>query len=72
MGFILAIAVGLETFIVIPFFVPAILSLLGKANWWPFKPETEMIDFRTTKHHKSGESKKDNGEILTGDPPFNE
>lgn len=36
-GFMLMVAVLIDTFIVRSLFVPPVLSLLGEINWWPRK-----------------------------------
>ena len=36
-GFAIAIAVLMDAFIVRPFLVPAIIVLLGRYNWWPWR-----------------------------------
>jgi RND superfamily putative drug exporter len=37
-GFIIAVGILLDTFVVRTITVPAIAALLGKANWWPSRP----------------------------------
>ena len=46
MGFVLAVAVFVDTFIVRTFFVPALMSVGSEYNWWPKKmpPVTRTID----------------------------
>ncbi len=43
-GFILALGVLIDTFIVRAILVPSIMSLLGKFNWWPGRKPEELKD----------------------------
>ena len=43
-GFTLIAAIFLETFIVCMVFVPAIISILKGANWWPYKAKLHKVD----------------------------
>jgi uncharacterized membrane protein YdfJ with MMPL/SSD domain len=43
-GFILTIAVILDTFIIRTILVPAIMSIADKWNWWPRKPPEPTKD----------------------------
>lgn len=36
-GFLLVVAVLLDTFVVRPFMTPALMAILGRWNWWPHK-----------------------------------
>jgi putative drug exporter of the RND superfamily len=37
-GFVIAVGILLDTFVVRTVTVPAIASMLGRANWWPSRP----------------------------------
>jgi RND superfamily putative drug exporter len=42
-GFIIAVGILLDTFVVRTITVPAIAALLGRANWWPSRPNTPGV-----------------------------
>ena len=42
-GFIIAVGILLDTFVVRTITVPAIASLLGRANWWPSRPNATGV-----------------------------
>ena len=39
----LVFAVLFDTFVVRPFAVPALMSLLGETNWWPSRPPRALV-----------------------------
>ncbi|KAF4686816.1 hypothetical protein FOZ60_004786 [Perkinsus olseni] len=43
-GFLLVVAVLLDTFVVRPFMTPALMAILGRWNWWPHKTASVLYD----------------------------
>ncbi|RKT85334.1 putative drug exporter of the RND superfamily [Saccharopolyspora antimicrobica] len=46
-GFSLAVAVLLDAFVIRVLILPSALTLLGRAAWWPWKPQQEPATVRT-------------------------